>query len=82
MPMGALTPARREAADARYEALTEIDEFPFHYGEPILCSAASNDLRAQSTGTHYSSSMITSHFLIRLEPFSRHFKSLQVRLPD
>ncbi|KAF8315416.1 beach-domain-containing protein [Clavulina sp. PMI_390] len=59
VPMGALTPSRREAAEARYNALTEIGEPPFHYG------------------THYSSSMITSHFLIRLEPFSRHFKSLQ-----
>lgn len=36
MPMGALTPARRDAAGARYSALTEIDEPPFHYGEPIL----------------------------------------------
>ncbi|KAF8327734.1 beach-domain-containing protein [Cantharellus anzutake] len=28
-------------------------------------------------GTHFSSSMITSHFLIRLPPFSKHFKVLQ-----
>lgn len=32
MPMGALTAARRESADARYEGLTEIGESPFHYG--------------------------------------------------
>jgi len=32
MPMGALTAARREAADARYEGLMEIGESAFHYG--------------------------------------------------
>jgi hypothetical protein len=30
-------------------------------------------------GTHFSSSMIVCHFLIRLEPFSHMFKILQVR---
>lgn len=29
-------------------------------------------------GTHFSSSMIVCHFLIRLEPFSHMFKTLQV----
>lgn len=61
-PMGALTDARREAAEARYSALTSIDEKPFHYG------------------THFSSSMIVCHFLIRMEPFTHMFKTLQVRM--
>lgn len=29
-------------------------------------------------GTHFSSSMITCHFLMRLEPFAHMFKRLQV----
>ncbi|KAE9382397.1 beach-domain-containing protein, partial [Gymnopus androsaceus JB14] len=31
-PMGALTPARREAAETRYSNLESVDENPFHYG--------------------------------------------------
>ncbi|PCH37188.1 beach-domain-containing protein [Wolfiporia cocos MD-104 SS10] len=58
-PMGALTPARQEAAISRYAALESVGEKPFHYG------------------THFSSSMIVCHFLIRLEPFSHMFKTLQ-----
>ncbi|KAI0029515.1 beach-domain-containing protein [Vararia minispora EC-137] len=58
-PMGALTPARRDAAQSRYEALGSIGEKPFHYG------------------THFSSSMIVCHFLIRLAPFTNMFKTLQ-----
>src|SRR5882757_7533488 len=61
-PMGALTPARREAAQSRYENLQSVGENPFHYG------------------THFSSSMIVCHFLIRLAPFTNMFKTLQVRL--
>jgi hypothetical protein len=77
--MGALTDARREAAEARYSNLEQVQEVPFHYGNSIirrhfLCSK-SNDF----SGTHFASSMITSHFLIRISPFSQHFKSLQVR---
>jgi hypothetical protein len=60
--MGALTPARREAAQSRYENLQSVEETPFHYG------------------THFSSSMIVCHFLIRLAPFTNMFKTLQVRL--
>jgi Beige/BEACH domain len=60
--MGALTPARREAAQSRYENLQSVEERPFHYG------------------THFSSSMIVCHFLIRLAPFTNMFKTLQVRL--
>ena len=60
--MGALTPARREAAQSRYENLQSVGEKPFHYG------------------THFSSSMIVCHFLIRLAPFTNMFKTLQVRL--
>ena len=60
-PMGALTPARREAAQSRYESLESVGEKPFHYG------------------THFSSSMIVCHFLIRLAPFTNMFKTLQVR---
>jgi len=30
--MGALTPARREAAQSRYENLQSVEEKPFHYG--------------------------------------------------
>ncbi|KAI8986856.1 beach-domain-containing protein [Trametes punicea] len=59
LPMGALTPARQEAAKARYESLLSVGEKPFHYG------------------THFSSSMIVCHFLIRLEPFTHMFKTLQ-----
>ncbi|EKM77777.1 hypothetical protein AGABI1DRAFT_121854 [Agaricus bisporus var. burnettii JB137-S8] len=58
-PMGALTPARREAAKMRYENLESVNERPFHYG------------------THFSSSMIVCHFLIRLAPFTNMFKTLQ-----
>ncbi|KAF8509163.1 beach-domain-containing protein [Hysterangium stoloniferum] len=58
-PMGALNPAREEAASARYTSLDAIGEKPFHYG------------------THFSSSMITCHFLMRLEPFTHMFKRLQ-----
>ncbi|KAH9975416.1 beach-domain-containing protein [Lactifluus volemus] len=58
-PMGALTPARREAAHSRYENLESVGEKPFHYG------------------THFSSSMIVCHFLIRLAPFTNMFKTLQ-----
>lgn len=60
--MGALTQARREAAEGRYLALQSVDEKPFHYG------------------THFSSSMIVCHFLIRMAPFTNMFKTLQVRL--
>jgi hypothetical protein len=60
-PMGALTPARREAAQSRYENLESVGEKPFHYG------------------THFSSSMIVCHYLIRLAPFTNMFKTLQVR---
>ncbi|KAI0826715.1 beach-domain-containing protein [Trametes gibbosa] len=59
LPMGALTPARQEAARSRYENLMSVEEKPFHYG------------------THFSSSMIVCHFLIRLEPFTHMFKTLQ-----
>ncbi|KAJ8689982.1 beige protein-like 1 [Pleurotus ostreatus] len=58
-PMGALTPARCEAAAARYSNLESVDEKPFHYG------------------THFSSSMIVCHFLIRMAPFTNMFKTLQ-----
>lgn len=58
-PMGALTPARRLAADTRYQNLQSVEEEPFHYG------------------THFSSSMIVCHFLIRLSPFTNMFKTLQ-----
>ncbi|CAL1710979.1 unnamed protein product [Somion occarium] len=58
-PMGALSPARREAAETRYKNLQSVDEVPFHYG------------------THFSSSMIVCHFLIRLAPFTNMFKTLQ-----
>lgn len=61
-PMGALTPARCEAAAARYSNLESVDEKPFHYG------------------THFSSSMIVCHFLIRMAPFTNMFKTLQVNL--
>lgn len=77
MPMGALTPARREAAETRYNALTEIGEPPFHYGKSKSHVLRSSHSWQSILGTHYSSSMITSHFLIRIEPYSRHFKSLQ-----
>jgi hypothetical protein len=33
-------------------------------------------------GTHFSSSMIVCHFMIRLEPFTHMFKTLQVRSHD
>ena len=59
--MGALTDARREAAEGRYLALQSVDEKPFHYG------------------THFSSSMIVCHFLIRMAPFTNMFKTLQVQ---
>ncbi|KAH9896772.1 beach-domain-containing protein [Cubamyces lactineus] len=59
LPMGALTPARQEAARSRYESLMSVGEKPFHYG------------------THFSSSMIVCHFLIRIEPFTHMFKTLQ-----
>ena len=58
-PMGALTEARREAAESRYSSLMSVGEPPFHYG------------------THFSSSMIVCHFLIRLAPFTSMFKTLQ-----
>lgn len=58
-PMGALTPARREAAETRYSNLESVGEPPFHYG------------------THFSSSMIVCHFLIRMSPFTHMFKTLQ-----
>ncbi|ESK93353.1 beige beach domain-containing protein [Moniliophthora roreri MCA 2997] len=58
-PMGALTAARREAAETRYTNLQSVDEKPFHYG------------------THFSSSMIVCHFLIRMAPFTNMFKTLQ-----
>ena len=58
--MGALTPARCEAAKSRYESLESVGETPFHYG------------------THFSSSMIVCHFLIRMSPFTNMFKTLQV----
>jgi hypothetical protein len=58
--MGALTDARREAAQMRYTNLESVGEKPFHYG------------------THFSSSMIVCHFLIRLAPFTNMFKTLQV----
>lgn len=57
--MGALTPARRQAAETRYTNLESVGEDPFHYG------------------THFSSSMIVCHFLIRLAPFTNMFKTLQ-----
>jgi hypothetical protein len=58
-PMGALTAARREAAETRYVNLESVGEKPFHYG------------------THFSSSMIVCHFLIRMAPFTNMFKTLQ-----
>ncbi|KAJ7700350.1 beach-domain-containing protein [Mycena rosella] len=58
-PMGALTDARREAANMRYTNLESVGEDPFHYG------------------THFSSSMIVCHFLIRMAPFTNMFKTLQ-----
>ncbi|KAF9479125.1 beach-domain-containing protein [Pholiota conissans] len=58
-PMGALTLARRQAAETRYSNLASVGEEPFHYG------------------THFSSSMIVCHFLIRLAPFTNMFKTLQ-----
>lgn len=66
-PMGAMTPARRHAAETRYANLQSVEEEPFHYG------------------THFSSSMIVCHFMIRLAPFTNMFKTLQggdFDLPD
>lgn len=57
--MGALTPARRQAAETKYSNLVSVGEEPFHYG------------------THFSSSMIVCHFMIRLAPFTNMFKTLQ-----
>jgi hypothetical protein len=57
--MGALNPARRQAAETRYANLEGVGEEPFHYG------------------THFSSSTIVCHFLIRLAPFTNMFKTLQ-----
>ncbi|CAE6467269.1 unnamed protein product [Rhizoctonia solani] len=58
-PMGALSPARMEAASTRYSSLESIGEQAFNYG------------------THFSSSMIVCHFMIRLAPFTHHFRRLQ-----
>lgn len=42
-------------------------------------SLASVGERPFHYGTHFSSSMIVCHFLIRLAPFTSMFKTLQVR---
>ena len=36
-PMGALTPAREEAAQTRYMNLESVGETPFHYGARVGC---------------------------------------------
>ena len=73
--MGALTPAREEAAQTRYTNLESVGEVPFHYGAQIDFIKG---VRTHSRiGTHFSSSMIVCHFLIRLAPFTHMFKTLQ-----
>jgi len=73
--MGALTPAREEAAQTRYTNLEGVGEVPFHYGgQASSIERCPHSLRL---GTHFSSSMIVCHFLIRLAPFTHMFKTLQ-----
>eukprot|EP00047_Mylnosiga_fluctuans_P023839 m.147022 g.147022 ORF g.147022 m.147022 type:complete len:3132 (+) comp9701_c0_seq1:40-9435(+) len=61
-PMGAQTPARAEAFAQRYESW----EDPLDEGTPAF-----------HYGTHYSSAAIVAGFLVRLEPFAKHFLKLQ-----
>jgi hypothetical protein len=70
-PMGAQSPARREAFCARYEALA---------GAPDPASRPRDDGTppAFHYGTHYSSAAIVLHYLVRLEPFA----SLHCRLQN
>lgn len=46
-PMGALTPAREEAAQTRYMNLESVGETPFHYGAQVGFQKTSELTRAQ-----------------------------------
>ncbi|KAH7316828.1 hypothetical protein B0I35DRAFT_479634 [Stachybotrys elegans] len=58
-PMGAQSQSRVQGFVETYNALSEIDQTPFHYG------------------THYSSAMIVSSYLIRLPPFVQSYLLVQ-----
>ena len=45
--MGALTPAREEAAQTRYMNLESVGETPFHYGAQVGFQKTSELTRAQ-----------------------------------
>ena len=61
-PMGALSPKRAEGFQMRYD----MWEDPTGEGQPAF-----------HYGTHYSSAQYVAGYLIRLEPFTQHFISLQ-----
>lgn len=61
-PMGAQTAARLEQFRRRYE----------EWDDPHT------DSPPYHYGTHYSSAMIVSSYLVRMEPFTQHFLHLQV----
>ncbi len=65
-PMGSISSAREKEARERYSSLKDQS--------PIMCSEGDAPYHF---GTHYSSSAIVLHYLIRLQPFSSHAVALQ-----
>jgi len=64
--MGALTPARRAIAETRYESL-----------QSFVADTTDVSQLPFHYGTHFSSSMVVAHFLLRIEPFTGIFRTLQ-----
>lgn len=65
-PMGSISSAREKEARERYSSLQDQS--------PTMCSEGDAPYHF---GTHYSSSAIVLHYLIRLQPFSSHAVALQ-----
>ena len=62
-PMGAQTPVRAESFKSRFEQWISI--------------SPDDSTPAFHYGTHYSSAAIVSSYLVRMEPFAKHFINLQ-----
>ena len=83
-PMGAQAPSRLEQFRRRFVVIHSYDYFLFRSHATRFFSSRyeewddpHNDTPPYHYGTHYSSAMIVSSYLVRMEPFTQHFLHLQ-----
>ena len=82
-PMGAQTAARLDQFKKRYIFFFYVYDFNININFLSRFrdwDDAGTDSPPYHYGTHYSSAMIVSSYLVRLEPFTQHFLHLQVKI--